>query len=61
MPGNRPASVRPRKNRAVIKPWKLWTSPIVVMQIPHKIIMLGMKMLGLSLFSRTLVKGSASE
>ena len=60
-PGKRPASVRPRNHRAVNSPPLLWTRPMVVMQIPQSIMIVGMKIEGLNFFSMICVKGSKQE
>lgn len=61
MPGNRPASVRPRNQRAAIRPDQLCTKPIKVMLRPQSTMMMAMKRDGRSRLSKTLVRGSNTE
>ena len=53
-----PASAIPKKKREAIKPWKLWVRPIVVIQMPQRTMMAGMKTEGRSRLRRMLVRGS---
>lgn len=61
MPGKRPASARPRNQRAAIMPPKLWVNPMVTMTMPQMTMMMGMNTEGRRRFRRMLVSGSKTE
>ncbi|KAL8838185.1 MAG: hypothetical protein Q9170_002228 [Blastenia crenularia] len=60
-PGYRPASVMPRKRRAISKPLKFCTTPINVITVPHATIIEGNHIEGLSRLRRRLEGTSKAQ